>query len=81
MFKFAPDEFVEPTTIGLICPVPFVPLSGTQIDGEYGTQQFDTIHDPLAAVFEIETRMGIFTTKKRTPDTSGDAMVIGRVLQ
>ena len=43
---------------------------GTQIDGEFGTQQFDTIHDPLAAVFEIETRMGIFIAKKRTPDTS-----------
>ena len=27
---------------------------GTQVNGEYRTDQLDTIHDPLAAVFEVK---------------------------
>ena len=54
---------------------------GTQIDREYGAQQLDTIHDPLATMFEVETRLAIFTAKERASHTSGDAMVVGRVLQ
>jgi len=29
---------------------------GTEIDRKYGTQQFDAIDDPLAAVFKVEAR-------------------------
>jgi hypothetical protein len=28
---------------------------GTQVNGEYRTQQLDSINDPLAAVLEIKT--------------------------
>jgi hypothetical protein len=27
---------------------------GTQVNGKYRTQQFDTIDDPLAAMFEVK---------------------------
>jgi len=53
---------------------------GKQINGEYRAQQFDAIDDPLAAVFEIKTGMGIFTTQECTPHASGDAVVIRCVI-
>ena len=52
----------------------------TQVDGKYRTHQLDTIHNPLAAVFEVKAGNWIGPTKEGTPDTSGDAVVVRRVL-
>jgi hypothetical protein len=53
---------------------------GTQINSESRTQQFDAIHDPLAPVFEIKASVGIYATQEGAPHTSGDAVVVGRVV-
>jgi hypothetical protein len=53
---------------------------GTQVDGKDGGQQFDSINDPLAAVFEVEAGMGVFATQKGASDTSGNAVVVRRVI-
>ena len=53
---------------------------GTQINCKHGRKQFDAIHDPLPAVFEIKTREGIFATQEGTPHAAGDAVVVGCVV-
>jgi hypothetical protein len=46
----------------------------------HGTQQLDRIDDPLAAMFEVESGERVFPAKKGPSHTSGDAMVIRRVV-
>ena len=53
---------------------------GTKIDRENGTQQLDAIDDPLAAVLEVKACQRIRPAQERTPDTSGDAVVIRCVI-
>jgi|GEM_PF-7013212 len=52
-----------------------------QIHSNYGAKQSDAVHDPLATVFEIEARMGIFATQEGPPDTAEDAVIVGCVVQ
>jgi hypothetical protein len=40
---------------------------GAQVNGKHGTQQLDSIYDPLASVFEVKTSSRILTTQKGTP--------------
>jgi len=53
----------------------------TQINRKHRAKQFDAIHDPLSAVFEIKTGVNIFSTQEGAPHTTADAMVIGCVLE
>ena len=41
-----------------------------QIDREYGADELDAIHDPLAAMFEIKSRAGVYPTQKGATYTS-----------
>ena len=39
---------------------------GTQVNGKYRTYQLDAIHNPLAAVLEVEAGQWVRTTQKGT---------------
>ena len=51
----------------------------TQVDCKHRGQQFDAIHDPLAAVFEIKARLFIYTAQESTAYTAGYAVVVRRI--
>ena len=50
------------------------------LSSPYRTQQLDAIDDPLAAVFKIKAAVDVFATQKGPPYTSGDAVVVGRIV-
>ena len=54
---------------------------GAHVDSKHRAEQLDAIHNPLAAVFKVKASVGIFTTQECPSNTSGDAMVVRRVLQ
>jgi hypothetical protein len=37
---------------------------GTQINGEYGTKQFDAVDDPLPPVFEVKPGSGVLAAQE-----------------
>jgi hypothetical protein len=49
---------------------------GAQIHCKFGTQQFDALDDPLAAVFKVKTGGRIISTQESTPYASGNAVVV-----
>jgi len=53
---------------------------GTKINRKYGTKQLDAIYDPLATVFEVETRKWVRPAQEGAPHTPGDAVVIRCVI-
>jgi hypothetical protein len=50
-----------------------------QVNGKHRTEVFDSIHNPLSAVLEIEAGEWIGATQEGTSHASGDAVVIGCV--
>lgn len=43
---------------------------GAQINGEYGTKQFDAVDDPLTPVFEVKAGACVLATQKGASYTS-----------
>ena len=53
---------------------------GAQINGEYGTKQFDAVDDPLTPVFEVKTGCCVLAAQEGASYTPRDTVVVGCVV-
>jgi hypothetical protein len=56
-------------------------VHGASMVAPPGRGQFDSILDPLTAVFKNKTDVGMLTIKEGAPDASGDTMIVRRTDQ
>ena len=53
---------------------------GAQINGEYGTKQFNAVDDPLSPVFEVKTGSCVLAAQKGASYTPRYTVIVGCVV-